>query len=114
MVVNQKAVKVINKIFEAGITEELKTSDQMKWVGLMNNVRSSAEEIVLDDDGFIIGSSAQGTDHQLEGTGISRRHVRFYKEDGYYRLQPENDTMDPIIVDECTVLGKVFGVFRFL
>ena len=40
------------------------------------------EEIVLDDDGFIIGSSVQGTDHQLEGTGISRRHVRFYKEDG--------------------------------
>ena len=34
---------------EAGITEELKTSDQMKWVGLMNNVRSSAEEIVLDE-----------------------------------------------------------------
>lgn len=32
---------------EAGITEEFKTSDQMKWVGLMNNVRSSAEEIVL-------------------------------------------------------------------
>ena len=38
---------------------------------------------------------------------------RFFKEDGYYRLQPENDTMEPIIVDECTVLGKVFGVFRF-
>ena len=33
----------------AEITEELKTSDQMKWVGLMNNVRSSAEEIVLDE-----------------------------------------------------------------
>ena len=38
----------------------------------------------------------------------------FYKEDGYYRLQPENDTMDPIIVKECSILGKVFGVFRFL
>jgi repressor LexA len=37
----------------------------------------------------------------------------FYKEDGYYRLQPENDSMEPIIVTECTVLGKVFGVFRF-
>ncbi len=37
----------------------------------------------------------------------------FYKEDGYYRLQPENDSMDPIIVEECSVLGKVFGVFRF-
>ena len=36
----------------------------------------------------------------------------FYKEDGYIRLQPENDTMDPIIVDHCTILGKVFGVFR--
>ena len=38
----------------------------------------------------------------------------FYKEDGYYRLQPENDTMDPIIVKECSILGKVFGVMRFL
>ena len=70
------------------------------------------EEIVLDDDGFIIGSSVQGTDHQLEGTGISRRHVRFYKEDGYYRLQPENDTMDPIIVPEVSIIGKVVGLYR--
>ena len=37
----------------------------------------------------------------------------FYKEDGYIRLQPENDTMDPIIVNDCEILGKVFGVFRF-
>ena len=36
----------------------------------------------------------------------------FYKENGYIRLQPENDTMDPIIVDHCVILGKVFGVFR--
>ena len=38
----------------------------------------------------------------------------FYKEDGHIRLQPENDTMDPIIVDDCMILGKVFGVYRFL
>ncbi len=37
----------------------------------------------------------------------------FYKEDGHYRLQPENDNMDPIIVDSVEILGKVFGVFRF-
>ena len=37
----------------------------------------------------------------------------FYKEDGHIRLQPENDTMDPIIVPDCQILGKVFGVFRF-
>lgn len=36
----------------------------------------------------------------------------FYKEDGYYRLQPENDTMEPIIVDEVQILGKVVGLFR--
>lgn len=38
----------------------------------------------------------------------------FYKEDGHIRLQPENDTMDPIIVDNCVILGKVFGVFRVM
>lgn len=37
----------------------------------------------------------------------------FYKEEGVIRLQPENDTMDPIIVDNCQILGTVFGVFRF-
>lgn len=36
----------------------------------------------------------------------------FYKENGHIRLQPENDTMDPIIVPDCQILGKVFGVFR--
>ncbi len=37
---------------------------------------------------------------------------RFYKEDGHYRLQPENDEMDPIIVDQCEVIGKVVGLIR--
>lgn len=36
----------------------------------------------------------------------------FYKEKGYIRLQPENDAMEPIIVNDCKILGKVFGVFR--
>ena len=34
----------------------------------------------------------------------------FYKEEGVYRLQPENDFMDPIIVKEVSILGKVIGV----
>lgn len=38
----------------------------------------------------------------------------FYKEEGVIRLQPENDFMDPIIVPDCTILGKVIGVFRFM
>lgn len=36
----------------------------------------------------------------------------FYKEEGYYRLQPENDTMEPIIVEQVEILGKVAGLFR--
>ena len=36
----------------------------------------------------------------------------FYKEDGHYRLQPENDTMDPIIVDRVEILGKLAGLYR--
>ena len=36
----------------------------------------------------------------------------FYREDGHIRLQPENDTMDPIIVENCQILGRVFGIFR--
>ncbi|MGN0374385.1 MAG: transcriptional repressor LexA [Butyrivibrio sp.] len=37
---------------------------------------------------------------------------RFYKENGHYRLQPENDYMEPIIVEQCEILGKVIGLIR--
>lgn len=37
---------------------------------------------------------------------------RFYKENGHFRLQPENDTMKPIIVDNVSIVGKVIGLFR--
>lgn len=37
---------------------------------------------------------------------------RFYKEDNYIRLQPENDNMKPIIVKDCSILGKLVGLFR--
>ena len=38
----------------------------------------------------------------------------FYKEDGYIRLQPENDTMDPFIFPNITILGKAIGLYRKL
>lgn len=37
----------------------------------------------------------------------------FFREDDHIRLQPENDNMKPIIISDCEILGKVFGVFRF-
>lgn len=38
----------------------------------------------------------------------------FYKEDGYFRLQPENDTMKPFIFKNITILGKAIGLYRKL
>lgn len=39
---------------------------------------------------------------------------RFYKEQDHYRLQPENDTMEPIIVSDVQILGKVVGLIRMM
>ena len=36
----------------------------------------------------------------------------FYKENGYFRLQPENDFMEPIILENVTILGKAIGLYR--
>lgn len=58
-------------------------------------------------------SDAQNGDMVVALVDDSATVKTFYKEDSYYRLQPENDTMEPILVDHCEILGKVFGVFRF-
>ena len=59
-------------------------------------------------------SDAQNGDIVVALVDDSAPVKTFYKEDGHFRLQPENDTMDPIIVNECSILGKVFGIMRFL
>ena len=46
--------------------------------------------------------------------GESATVKRFYKEDGRYRLQPENDSMDPIYTDTAAILGKVIAVVRYM
>ena len=58
-------------------------------------------------------SSARNGDMVVALIDDSATVKTFYKEKDHYRLQPENDNMEPIIVEDCTVLGKVFGVFRF-
>ncbi len=71
---------------------------------------------ILDGDQILVRqqSDAENGDIVVALVGDSATVKTFYKEDGHYRLQPENDTMEPIIVDECMILGKVFGVFRLL
>jgi repressor LexA len=46
--------------------------------------------------------------------GDSATVKRFYKENGHYRLQPENDFMEPIITDNAAILGRVVAVVRYL
>ncbi|WP_124101097.1 transcriptional repressor LexA [Ruminococcus sp. Marseille-P6503] len=46
--------------------------------------------------------------------GESATVKRFYKENGHYRLQPENDAMEPIIADEVSILGRVVAVIRYI
>lgn len=59
-------------------------------------------------------STAQNGDIVVALVDDSATVKTFYKENGHIRLQPENDTMEPIIVDDCQILGKVFGVFRIM
>lgn len=70
---------------------------------------------IFDGDNVLVKkqSTARNGDIVVALVDDSATVKTFYKEDGHYRLQPENDNMDPIIVPECTVMGQVFGVFRF-
>ena len=70
---------------------------------------------IFDGDNILVKqqSTASNGDMVVALVEDSATVKTFYKEEGHYRLQPENDTMDPIIVEQVDILGKVFGVFRF-
>ena len=57
-------------------------------------------------------SDAQNGDIVVALVDDSATVKTFYKEDGHFRLQPENDAYDPIILTDVTILGKVIGVIR--
>lgn len=71
---------------------------------------------ILDGDMVLVGktSTVYNGDMAVALIEDGATVKTFYKEDGYIRLQPENDSMDPIIVTDVQILGKVIGVFRFL
>ena len=70
---------------------------------------------IMDGDQILVErcNSARNGDMVVALVDDSATVKTFYKEADHIRLQPENDTMDPIIVPDCEILGKVFGVFRF-
>ncbi|MFR5058527.1 transcriptional repressor LexA [Faecalimonas umbilicata] len=71
---------------------------------------------ILDGDYVLIKqqSNAENGDMVVALVEDGATVKRFFKEESVYRLQPENDFMDPIIVESVEILGKVIGVFRFM
>ncbi|HIX52964.1 MAG TPA: transcriptional repressor LexA, partial [Candidatus Lachnoclostridium stercoripullorum] len=71
---------------------------------------------ILNGDKLIvrIQNTAENGDKVVALLDDSATVKTFYKEDGHYRLQPENDSMDPIIADHVQILGKVVGVIRIM
>ena len=69
---------------------------------------------ILDGDHILVERQSTASNGEIVVALVddSATVKTYYKEDGHYRLQPENDTMDPIIVDDVQILGKVCGVFR--
>ena len=69
---------------------------------------------IYDGDNIIVSkcSSARNGEVVVALVDDSATVKRFYREDGHIRLQPENDYMDPIIVPDCEILGKVLGLVR--
>lgn len=70
---------------------------------------------ILNGDNVIVRKQSTANNGEIIVAMTSDNEAtvkRFYKEDGHYRLQPENDTMAPIILDEVTILGKVVGLYR--
>ena len=71
---------------------------------------------ILDGDIVIVEQRQTASNGEIVVALVDNESAtvkRFYKEDGHFRLQPENDTMEPIIVDEVSILGKVVGVIRY-
>lgn len=82
----------------------------------MLNVKGSSmiNAGIFDGDQLIVERCSTAYDGEIVVALVddSATVKRFYKEDGYYRLQPENNEMDPIIVDHIKIIGKVIGLFR--
>lgn len=75
---------------------------------------SMIEAGILDGDYILVKKQSNANNGEIVVALIGEEATvkTFYKEKDHIRLQPENHTMDPIIVPNCEILGKVAGVFR--
>lgn len=70
---------------------------------------------IFDGDIVIVKKQSNANNGEIVVAMTDENEVklkRFYKEDGYIRLQPENDFLEPIILNNVTILGKAIGLYR--
>ena len=77
---------------------------------------SMIEAGIYNGDKVIVAKqpNAENGDKVVALVDDSATEKTFYKENGHFRLQPENSSMDPIILDQVEILGKVIGLFRMM
>ena len=77
-------------------------------------VESMVNAGIYDGDQIIVKQQSTASNGEIVVALVddSATVKRFYKENGHIRLQPENDFMEPIIVDSCEIIGKVIGLIR--
>jgi repressor LexA len=97
------------------LPEHIVTSDKVYMLRVSGD--SMIEAGILDGDYVIVRQQnvANNGDIVVAMTDEDEATVkRFFKEKNHFRLQPENSTMEPIILDSVTILGKVIGVYRLI
>ena len=73
--------------------------------GILDGDLVVVEQCDVAENGEIVVVLIEGQDATVK---------RFFKENGRYRLQPENDTMEPIYTDDASILGRVVALIRYL
>lgn len=128
---NESVVEVplLGKVTAGTPIEAIETPDE--YFSLPTNIINNRKEVftlkvsgdsminvgIYDGDILIVERRNQANNGETVVAMNDNNEVTvktFYKEKGYFRLQPENDTMEPIILKECTILGKVIGLYRKL
>ena len=99
---------------EAYLPYHSATSPDKEYFALRIKGESMRDAGILDGDIIFVEKRSFASNGDIVAALIEDEATvkTFYKENGHFRLQPENDDFDPIIVDEVTILGKVTGLYR--
>lgn len=103
------------------ITEYINFHEEKSYSGELFALKVRGESMInaaiLNGDIVVVEKCSSAHNGEIVAVLVNGEEATvktFYKENGHYRLQPENDTMDPIIVDNCEIIGRVVAVMRYL